>query len=471
MNESIILKKLKDNKIVFCTCLFFLFTVICVCTFYAYVLQYKNINNISQLDQNQYDELETILNKRYQQERSIHAKPLPYPVVQANLDVTSGAAIIIDASNGCILYEKNSDEVISPASITKIFVMYIVFEELEKGNISLDDIVPLPRQCWAVSLPFDASKMFLNQGQTVTVRELLQGLAVASGNDAAIALALYISGSVDSFVERMNSEVSALGFKNTHFVEPSGYDEHNLTTAKELASFARIYINRFPQSIKDYHSLSKIEYPKKHNLPLYLQDKGDSTAVIQYNTNPLLGKMEGCDGLKTGFIYESRYNLALTAMRRGVRYISVTMKGLGQGSRQGNAYRIHDGTEMMEWAFAGFADYDPKNTIAQEIIIATPGSKQKGVKLVPAWTNTITVPAVNYTDPQEAVKNVKAAIKVPPYIYKQAKKSQSYGQIVYSLDGSILETVPLVCDRDAEEGSLWTRMWGKLVCLTLKSGD
>ena len=102
----------------------------------------------------------------------------------------------------------------------------------------------------------------------------------------------------------MNEECAALGLTHTHFVEPSGYDEHNLTTARELAAFCCEYIKRFPQSVEEFHSAPSIKYPMEKNLPSWLKSKGDSTAIYQRNTNPLLGVMEGCDGIKTGFIYE-----------------------------------------------------------------------------------------------------------------------------------------------------------------------
>ncbi|MBR4599630.1 MAG: D-alanyl-D-alanine carboxypeptidase, partial [Treponema sp.] len=309
--------------------------------FISYSDTFKNPDNARPLSEEQLLEFNSTLDSLYPSQRKSILKELPYSVTKANLDVWAGAAILIDASNGCVLFEKNADEIIPPASIAKLFVMYIVFKDAAEGKISLDDVVPLPERSWAINMPKDASLMFLGQGQVVTLRELLKGLAVASGNDAAIAVADYISGSTKAFVQRMNEECAALGLTHTHFVEPSGYDEHNLTTARELAAFCCEYIRRFPQSVEEFHSAPSIKYPMEKNLPSWLKSKGDSTAIYQRNTNPLLGVMEGCDGIKTGFIYESRYNLALTAKRNGVRYISVTMMGTGVGSKQGNAGRVH----------------------------------------------------------------------------------------------------------------------------------
>ncbi len=436
--------------------------------FFLWSSSFFKTQNVKPLSDEKQLELNALLDRDFQLNRSESLKPLPYPIVAAELDVASGAAILVDASNGCVLFEKNADQVIPPASITKLFVMYIVFKEIEAGNLSLDDLVSPPENSWTVNMPSDSSLMFLGQGQIVTVKELLTGLAVASGNDAAIALACRISGNTKDFIARMNYEAQALGLTHTHFEEPSGYSEKNVTTARELAEFCRIYINRYPQSLEDYHSQTEIRYPLEKNLPSWQKAKGDSLAVYQRNTNPLLGHLEGCDGLKTGFIYESGYNLALTATRNGVRFLSVTMKGPGTGSKQGNYYRVHDGTNMMEWAFSSFADYRPWQNAAQSYTIATPGAKEKFVNLVPAWINTITVPHLSAPTALEDAQNVTAEVQIPKCIYGGTEAGKTYGQIQYKLGETVLETVPLVADRTAAKAGAWGLFWGKLAELRLR---
>lgn len=434
--------------------------------FLAYSSSFTKIENVRPLSTDQETEFSALLNSLYPEKRTSILKELPYSVSKANLDVWAGSAILIDASNGCVLFEKNADAIIPPASIAKLFVMYIVFKDAAEGKISLDDVVPLPERSWAVNMPSDASLMFLGQGQTVTLRELLKGLAVASGNDAALAVADYISGSTKAFVARMNEECEALGLTHTHFVEPSGYDENNLTTARELAAFCCEYIKRFPQSVEEFHSSPSIKYPLQKNLPSWQKDRGDSSAIYQKNTNPLLGVMEGCDGIKTGFIYESRYNLALTAKRNGVRYISVTMMGTGVGTKQGNAGRVHDGTEMMEWAFQSFADFNPRENLPEFYAIPALGSKNTNggfVKLVPAWNSTITVPHISGNTALDDAKNVTATVNVPRFIYGGVEMGKAYGQIQYKLGDTVLETVPLVADRSYEKSGVLGRMLGALV--------
>lgn len=438
--------------------------LICMGVFISFKASFERTENASFISDEDLKYLESILDESYTLQRSESLKPLPYPVSPANLDIWSGSAILIDASNGCVIFEKNADDPIPPASIAKIFVMYIVLKDVYAGKVSLDDIVPLPEKSWAVNMPKDASLMFLGQGQIVTLRELMLGLAVASGNDAAIAIARYISGGTEEFVKRMNDECKALGLTKTHFVEPSGYDENNMTTARELATFARIYVTKYPESIELFHSAKSIRYPLEKNLPSWQKDLGDSKAIFQKNTNPLLGEMEGVDGIKTGFIYESGYNLALTAKRNGNRFISITMMGPGKGSRQGNQGRIHDGHEMMDFAFDSFADYDPNLHIETSFPVAVPGGKEKFVRLVPAWKNTITVPHIGGGEnPSADANKVQAFVTIPKSIYGEASIGKQYGQIQYKLGNVILETVPLVCDRTVEKSNFWIRFWALFV--------
>jgi D-alanyl-D-alanine carboxypeptidase (penicillin-binding protein 5/6) len=159
---------------------------------------------------------------------------LPYNIEspelsQPKLALYAKSAILVDTATGNILFEKNADAIIPPASMTKIALMYVVFQEIAAGNISLTDIVELPPESWWINAPPGSSLMFLEEGQIVTLEELLIGLSVASGNDAAIAVAYHVAGSVPEFCARMTQEMRKLGLQVTTFVEPSGYSEKNIT--------------------------------------------------------------------------------------------------------------------------------------------------------------------------------------------------------------------------------------------------
>ena len=373
---------------------------------------------------------------------------LPYEDDFMELNLSCGAAILIDAETGSILYEKNADRVIPPASMTKLVVMYVVFQEIATGAISLDDIVPLPPESWAVNAPPASSLMFLGEGQTVTLRELLLGLAVASGNDAAVAVAHYVSGSVDSFIERMNLEMKKLGLEKTHFVEPSGYSELNVTTPREFATFARQYILRYPEALRDYHSQLSISYPQEKNLPSW--QIGKEHPIYQQNTNKLLGLMEGCDGLKTGFIYESGYNLSLTVKRGDTRFISVTMQGAGSGSAEGNDYRIKDSTTLMEWAFANYKTCYMEDI--SPITVPVLGGNKNAVALVPLHNRPLTIPdIVTEGNPADTESSLTYRVSVPSYLWGGFKAGDTVGTLEYMVGDKVLESVPIVAYSTVEE--------------------
>jgi D-alanyl-D-alanine carboxypeptidase (penicillin-binding protein 5/6) len=409
------------------------------------------------------------LNDNFPQRKAL-LSALPYPTVPVQLEVNAESAILIDTATGSILYEKNADEEIPPASMTKLVEMYVVFNAIKKGEVKLDDVVPLPPQCWATHMPHDASLMFLAEGQQVTLRELLLGLAIASGNDASVAVAYYICGGMDAFVQRMNDAVQSLGLTHTHFVESSGYSEKNITTAREFASFARVYIQSFPEALTDFHSQEVLRYPLRHNLPEFQQGEGDTQAITQYNTNKLLGVLPGCDGLKTGFINESGYNLALTAKRFGTRFLSVTMKGPGKGAAQGNKYRIEDGTTLMEFAFKSFADYHaPTGEKAHVFAIAVPGAKESTVNLIPAEDETLTVPFIISDSPGGAASSVHVTAQFPSHLYKTTVCGKQYGTLTYKIGDTVLRTIPLVADRTDKPAFLLKRIEGAVVSLMIKA--
>ncbi|MBO4403971.1 MAG: D-alanyl-D-alanine carboxypeptidase [Treponema sp.] len=424
-------------------CIFFIFAG----EFYSIKKRTENPQTPQKLSTEEQEELVQLLDRYYPQRNAL-LKKADYTLPSFTDEVAAQSAVLADFKTGTILYSKNPDLLIPPASMTKLVEMYVILEETEKGNISLDSIVPLPPECWAVNMPRDASLMFLAEGQKVTLKELLLGLAVASGNDASIAAADFVAGNMDEFVYRMNSVIRKLGLKETHFVESSGYSEENITTAQEFTSFARVYLQKFPFSIKDFHSQKMIAYPQEKNLPDYQKDSSKSQPVVQYNTNKLLNELEGCDGLKTGFITESGYNLALTAERNGRRLISVTMGGPGKGSAEGNFYRIKDGKALMEYGFSNFYNY-----VQQEDHVYTvpvPASPVQEVNLIPAFKE-------EFVFPVSARENLTIEKNIPYLIEGSVIKGEAYGSIIYKSGGKLLKEVPLVSDRNAEEKGIFRK--------------
>ncbi len=416
---------------------------------------------------NSYRNIETVSYPVSEDYEDMILSPLPYKINPPELNVGAESAILINYSNGNILYEKNADEIIPPASMTKLFCMYVVEEEIAKGKFSYNQIVPLMPKSWACNMPPHSSLMFLGKGQVVTMEELLLGLSICSGNDAAYALAYTVCGSMELFVERMNQVADSLGLKNTHFVESSGYSELNTTTAREMAEFARVYIKRHPQSIERFHSKKSFTYPQKKNLApgdvLEAQDFSNgipehiTMPVTQMNTNPLLGKYEGCDGLKTGYIDESGYNLALTVCRDGNRFISVTMRGKGNNTREGQAGRIADGMELMDWAFYNFCDADISDYI-KCFSIKNFGTKEKTLKLIPEKApKTLTFPKTDELNSRDEIKNVLSVeYEFSDAVYGAVEAGTELGSIKILIGKHILQEIKLQSEKTTvRETPVW----------------
>ena len=264
--------------------------------------------------------------------------------------ISSLAAVLMDATTGTILYEKNADLPHPPASLTKVVTIHILLDKIKKGEISWQTPVPLPPETWAIHQPSDSSLMFLGPNQRATVEDILQGLAVASGNDAAIAAALFVSGSVSAFAEKMNREVERLGLTHLHFVEPSGYDADNRITAREFALFLKFYLEEHPESLQTLHSVREFTYPRPENV-----ENGQKVrSITQFNKNSLVYTYPWADGIKTGFLYESGFNLAATAKKNGTRLLVVILGTTGPNPRKAIQTRNDEAVSLLEYGFEHF---------------------------------------------------------------------------------------------------------------------
>ncbi len=216
------------------------------------------------------------------------------------------AAMVMEFGSGRVLHEQDADRRIPPASITKIMTMYLVFEDLEAGRLRMTDRVKVSARAANTS----GSTMHLRAGETVTVGELLDGMAVASGNDACVAMAEHLGG-VDAFVSRMNRKARDLGMNSTTFETPNGLPSPGqFTTARDMMKLSVSYLKRFPQSL-DHHSKTAISHRGR----------------TRYNSNKLLQNCDGVDGIKTGWVAASGYNIVATAKRGDTRIIAVVLGG------------------------------------------------------------------------------------------------------------------------------------------------
>ena len=387
-------------------------------------------------------------------------------------DLHAVSAIVMDAETGAVLFEKESGREIPPASLTKLMTMHLALNEAARGTVSLDDVVALPPATWWRNQPPRSSLMFLDEGQTVTLRELLLGLAIPSGNDAAVAVALHLapsafsstsassSTSIEDFAAMMNAEARRLGLMRTSFVEPSGISEQNMTTAAEFALFCRAYLRLHPEAIADYHTVPEFAYPKEENLPAYQRGRSREP-VLQPNHIPLLGEFEGVDGLKTGYIDESGYNAAVTAERDGTRFIAVVLGVPAElGSRWGALARAEDCRRLLEWAYANYKTLRPPAPEIPEARVWK--SKRKFTALKPAGDLAATTLISRGLDPVWEIELFS------PLIAPLAAGTEAGTLRLYDRDG-LLREIPLVTAEDAEQAGFWRRLWDSIVLFFRKN--
>lgn len=254
----------------------------------------------------------------------------PYRVFGLELLPNSKAGILIEASSGKIIYENNKDERLSVASMTKMVAQIIILDEIRNMKISLDDIVTASYNASSMG----GSQIYLEDGEKMSVRDLLKGISVASGNDATVAMAEYISGSEENFVKRMNAVVKKLKLKNTHFVNCTGLDEKDhYSSAYDMAMIARELVTNYPE-ILEFSSIYE-DYLRTNT----------SNKFWLVNTNKLVHLYSGCDGLKTGHTDDAGYSMAATASRNGLRLIGIVL-----GESDSNV-RNREMMEMLDYGF------------------------------------------------------------------------------------------------------------------------
>jgi D-alanyl-D-alanine carboxypeptidase (penicillin-binding protein 5/6) len=371
-------------------------------------------------------------------------------------EIRAKAAVLLDATTGEVLYSKNPDEEIPPASLTKLMTIHLALEKVSRGEIALDEAVELPPESWWVNQPPRSSLMFLNEGQRVTLRELLLGLAVSSGNDAAVAVAHYASGGVEAFVDDMNREAQLLGLTKTRFVEPSGVSEHNFTTAMEYAQFCRAYINFHPEVTSELHSVKVFTYPKTTNYPPHWMSKKDE--ITQYNNNNLLGSL-GVDGLKTGFIEESGYNIALTAEQNGTRYIAVLLGFPGTiSSRAAAQMRSDDGKLLLSWAFDNYQTVKPAMDSFPSVSVW---------KAAEDTAEIIPMDSLNFTARTNRAEVLNWTINVDEPIIAPLPAGTKVGDIVFYDSEGELNRVPMITKKAIEQGNIFKRIWHSIRLLFL----
>lgn len=285
---------------------------------------------------------------------------IPSVWAEEDFAANSKSGMLIEVSTGKVLYEKNPDEQLAPASMTKIMSMLLVMEAIDSGKLKMDDAVMISKTAASMG----GSQVFLQEGDTYKVEDLLKGVAIASGNDAVVALAEKVGGSLESFVNMMNDKAASLGLQNTHFVNPHGLDaENHYSSARDMSIMGRELVSH--EKILEFTSIYE-DYLKKPD--------GSSTWLV--NTNRLVRFYNGVDGLKTGFTETAGYCITTTAKRNNMRILSVVM-GVETSDK-----RSSDTVNLLNY---GFNTYQTQEILKKDDVLGSikiNGGKQEFMDVV-----------------------------------------------------------------------------------------
>lgn len=350
---------------------------------------------------------------------NISSAALPVP---APPEVAAKNYLLIDFASGKVLAEKNADEQIEPASITKLMTAYVVYKEMDEGRLNMDDMVDISEKAWRMG----GSRMYLEVSSSVSVHDLLKGLIIQSGNDASVALAEHIAGTEATFVQLMNQYAKELGMDKTNFENCTGWpDKKHLTTARDIATLSAAIIREFPEHYAWY---SEKEYTYND--------------IKQYNRNKLLWRDETVDGLKTGHTESAGYCLVSSALRSDMRVVSVVLGTDSEKSRASVSQAVLN---------YGFRFYESHTLYDEGEVLSRP-------RIWKGEFETMTVglsEALAITIPRGAYDKLDATMDIDKNIEAPISKGQPVGVVKVSLDGDVLESVPLVALENVAEGSLF----------------
>lgn len=345
-------------------------------------------------------------------------------VEAAGPDISTPSALLMEVSTGKVIYDKNATEKRSPASITKIMTMLIVFDYLENGKIKLADQVRTSEHAKSMG----GSQVFLEEGEIQNVDTLLKCIAVASGNDAAVAVAEHVAGSEEEFVYLMNQRASGLGMKNTHFVDCCGLtdsDEH-YTTAEDVAIMSRELITKYPQ-VFDYTEIWMEDITHSTN-------RGTETFTLS-STNKLLKSYQWATGLKTGSTSKAKFCVSATANKDGMQMIAVIMGADDSKSR------FADAISLLNYGYSVSHIYEDKNTdILPEITVTGAVQEKTHVKYENGFRH------LDITG--QDLSAVEKLISLPEEVQAPIEAGKVAGEAIYLLSGEKIGTVPILFAED-----------------------
>ncbi|MGE3847915.1 MAG: D-alanyl-D-alanine carboxypeptidase family protein [Gammaproteobacteria bacterium] len=355
------------------------------------------------------------------------AGPLSATVPAPSIDAKS--YILTDYQTGAVLAEKNADERVEPASLTKIMTVYAASHALKEGLIHIDDQVTISKKAWKM----EGSRMFLEVGKQVSVDMLLNGIVIQSGNDASVALAEHVSGSEEVFVGLMNKHAKALGMTNTSFSDATGLpDPNNYTTARDMAKLSAALIREFPEEYKR-SAVKEFTF----------------NGIRQHNRNRMLTRDATVDGIKTGHTESAGFCLISSALRDGMRVISAVMGTASDDARTEASYALIN---------YGYRFFETKQLYEAKQVVASPEVWGGATETVPVGS----LKPVWATLPRGRFKDVKAVAKLAEPIKAPLTMGQPLGHMTLNLDEQEVAEIPLVALAEVAEGSLFSRLYDDL---------
>lgn len=344
--------------------------------------------------------------------------------------VEASGYILINAASGHSLAEHNADEPLPPASLTKVMTDYVAAYEISQGRLSLEENLPVSVKAWRMG----GSRMFIQEGTQVNVEDIIKGIVVQSGNDAAVALAEYIAGSESAFADIMNQHAQSLGMTNSNFANATGWPHpEQYSSPRDMAILTRALIENYPE-----------------NYAYYKEKYFTYNGIRQPNRNLLLWQDKSVDGVKTGHTDEAGYSLISSAERDGMRLIAVVM---GTKSEQA---RATESQKLLSYGFRNFENYSPfaeGDTVAEVDVWL--GEKNR--------TSLALAETLNLTIPKGKRDALALEVDMDKYLRAPFKKGDVLGTLLITLEDDLIAEAPLVAQYDVEKASIFKRLWHHLI--------
>ena len=363
------------------------------------------------------------------------------PAAAPEFDTPAKVAYLYDVNSGAVLYAKNPDVHMPPASMAKMMTTEVAFELIDKGQLPLTKMCTVRPETWQKwHGPQAGSTMFLSPNEQVSVENLLKGIVTLSGNDASVVLAECIAGTEQAFTDQMNALGKKLGLTNSHFGTANGWPDNGVTyvSARDLATLARATIEHHPKLYKEFYSLPNFTWG--HTM-------GSNQDITQANRNPILGHVPGADGLKTGHTDEAGYGFTGSAEQNGRRLIEV-LAGMDSWNQ-----RVQESTRLIQWGFNAWTDKPLFKSGAKVGTAKVQMGSSSEVDLVAPRDLAVTIPA----GLSSGATSMKIRYEGP--LVAPIAKGQEVAQLVITTGDTPPQVVPLVAGDDVGRAGFFARIW------------